>query len=109
MSCKAMGMGGGLVIAGITLAAGVYGCGPNIIVGVFGASISGVLAIKDNVQKAFLETEFTSTTDEVMKMDLAQRIRELNENEKLNLDLCSRFAWSMIPVAGPFIAMSKSV
>ena len=40
---------------------------------------------------------------------LKDRIALLNESQRMNLRFCSYFAWSMIPFAGPSIAVAKAV
>jgi hypothetical protein len=106
MSCRAMGGMGELILIGSLLV--VYGCGPNVIVGAGGAAVTGVLALKDKVNRCFLESRLESNSDEYVRRDLSIRIRVLDESEQANLTLCSKFAWSMIPIVGPIIAVTSS-
>ena len=108
MSCKAMGMGGGIIVAGIFAGVGVYSCGPNVIVGALGVTITGILAVKEKVNKVFLENRIATTTHEAEIQDLKGRIGVTHAHQQKHLRLCYLFAWSMIPFVGPFVAMTKS-
>jgi hypothetical protein len=103
-----MGLGGGVVVGGIFVVTILYGCGPNVIIGTVGAAITGGAALSDKVKKVYLENQLNNNPTEAESQDLTARIQALDESQQKNLNRCSLFLWSIIPIVGPVIAMSKS-
>ncbi len=108
MSCRAMGMGGELIVGGIVVVTILYGCGPNIIVGAVGTTVTGMQAINDKIKKVFAESEFAKSDNVFEREKLTAKVKVIDESLQKHLKNCSLWALSMIPIVGPIIVMIKT-
>jgi hypothetical protein len=105
--CHAMdgGLGGclvGCMVTGLVL----YGCGPNIAVGLPASVICGSLAAVDKV-KAYMLTQELGKVDTAEEKLLANsKIIKLDDSASKHMRHCKAWAVGMIPIIGGFCAIA---
>ena len=85
----------------------IYSLGPNVVVGAVGTLGFGFAAMNDKVKKIFAEKVLSKTNNNEDREKALKNVKLVDKSLDSHLQTCSLFAWSAIPVFGPFIALKK--
>jgi len=81
-----------------------YGCGPNIIVGAPAALITGGIALYDKISQVWLQNQLEKSQNSGEREKIKLEIQKIEADKQGYIKYSKLFAWSTIPLAGPWIA-----
>ncbi len=106
MSCKAMGVTATPIIFGGAIAITLYGCGPNLLVGLPVSLYQAAAGTCAKIQRAWISSELSNSGSESSRA-LAIRAQACDKAAERRFHNAKLAAISAIPLLGPWLYLFK--